>query len=838
MSLEPIRISHPKLVKPVQWNTKGNIQHSNQEIQSFRYESETSSFASLILELSPTNNHFNRIEIHPLPQENEFFPDIFRIEMSQDGKYWEPIIQEAGFRQAQKTLAAWNFSLTSAKFVKFIGKVTRRTDANRFKVAFGAFRVLISGITKISVSSEADRLRVKENLIDERPDYGWASKEKSEPGDEFLVFDLAAIHRIEEIRMLSKKDEITNFPEKFTIFYSEDDLSYHQLMEEPSFLAEPGTWYRWRFLPVNARFVKIICNQEKQANRTVYISEIIEVEFFASADKGEGEKGGKSSDPLPYASVLRSGMVRLAVDGETRDGVAVQGSDRRLREATTEYKGIVELATDGEVREGVVVQGNDKRLKDATEQSSGLVKLARSGDTRTGVVVQGNDERLKLASTDSPGIVELAEDGETRPGVAVQGNDRRLRKANRKEYGLVILAELGESAPDKVITGDDPRLRDASTEFKGIVRLAQNGEDSALSVVQGNDKRLRDASTEAKGIVQLARSGESKPLTAVQGNDRRLQIATEDEAGIVLLAKHGSEIPGKVVQSDDPRLKDSRNPLPHTHEYAPKDHSFSDHTGLIRLTGNTSSNAQGIFPPPINQSVIYGKNENPEGAGLAGQGGKDGVVGFGNKAGLVGISSGDKESAGVIGLAKSGLGGAFASQFGYALEASGKGYPERSVPGSGKAIHAIGNSLHEGEFRIQVSGKNDCIARVFRLDTRDVINPGDLLVSTEEVGKLAKSKNPYATNALGVLVTGANLLFGKEKADQNEGLVAISGIVQMNVDPSMGAIVPGDLLTTGLTSGYAIKLDPNKAKVGCVIGKALEPASKEKTQISVLLCFS
>ena len=66
---------------------------------------------------------------------------------------------------------------------------------------------------------------------------------------------------------------------------------------------------------------------------------------------------------------MRPGLVRLAADGETKEGLAVQGNDRRLRDATTEFKGIVELATDGEERELVAVQGNDKRLKHATENS-------------------------------------------------------------------------------------------------------------------------------------------------------------------------------------------------------------------------------------------------------------------------------------------------------------------------------------------------------------------------------------------------------------------------------------------------------------------------------------
>ncbi|WCL47829.1 discoidin domain-containing protein [Leptospira sp. GIMC2001] len=836
MSNEPIRISHPRLVQPVGIQTEGIFEEKNGQVVSYLQETDKSGLTSLIIQLSPDNNHFNRIELHPLTGEHDAFPDAFRIEMSQDGKYWEPIIQESGYKRAQKTVAAWNFSLTSAKYVKFIGKITRRTDSGKFRLAFGQFLVMISGITKIDASSEADRLRVKENLIDTRPDYGWASLEKSEPSEEFLTFDLSAIHRIEELRLLSKKDEETNFPEKFTVFYSEDDLSWHQLMEEPTFMAEPGTWYRWRFLPVNARFVKIICKQERYGQKTKYLTEIIEVEFFASADAGDSEKSSKTQGPLPYASVLRSGMVRLAVDGETREGVAVQGSDRRLRESTTEYKGIVELATDGEDRQGVVVQGNDRRLKEATELAHGLTRLARSGESKSGVVIQGNDERLRKATTENPGIVELASDGETRPEVVVQGNDRRLRRATFQDPGLVILAQANETIPGKVVTGDDPRLRDATTEAKGIVKLASNGDESPLSAVQGNDKRLRVATTENLGIVQLARSGESKSGVVVQGDDKRLKTATVDDAGIVTIALDGSSTPGKVVSSDDKRLSDSRLPLPHEHNYAPKDHDYASHTGLIRLTGNVASPFQGIFPPPNNHSAIFGKNENPEGAGISAVGGRDGVIGFGDQSGVFGMSgSTSQSSSGILGISKAGYGGVFASQSGYAIHASGNGIPERNVPGSNKAVFAEGDSVFKGSVAIHFRENTDCIARIFQLDTRDVVGVGDLLITTDEPGKLAKSKNPYATNVIGVLVSHASLVLGAPKKNNNDGLVAVFGVVMLNVDPSMGNIQPGDLLVSGLVGGYAVKADPNKIKPGCLVAKALEPSKKERGSILVML---
>ncbi|MBN1496341.1 MAG: hypothetical protein JXA07_06200, partial [Spirochaetes bacterium] len=123
------------------------------------------------------------------------------------------------------------------------------------------------------------------------------------------------------------------------------------------------------------------------------------------------------------------GIVELAEDGEARAGVAVQGSDRRLKDATTTAKGIVELAEDGETRAGVAVQGSDKRLKDATTTSKGIMEFAEDGEDAAGVAVQGNDRRLKPASETAAGIVALAKNNESKQGCAVQSTDSRLDNA-------------------------------------------------------------------------------------------------------------------------------------------------------------------------------------------------------------------------------------------------------------------------------------------------------------------------------------------------------------------------------------------------------------------------
>lgn len=90
---------------------------------------------------------------------------------------------------------------------------------------------------------------------------------------------------------------------------------------------------------------------------------------------------------VPDATTAAKGVVELANDAESAAGLAVQANDSRLSNArtptahaathldgggdaiaaaTTSARGIVELATDGESASGVAVQGNDSRIAQAT----------------------------------------------------------------------------------------------------------------------------------------------------------------------------------------------------------------------------------------------------------------------------------------------------------------------------------------------------------------------------------------------------------------------------------------------------------------------------------------
>ncbi|HOO71253.1 MAG TPA: discoidin domain-containing protein [Spirochaetota bacterium] len=550
---------------------------------------------------------------------------------------------------------------------------------------------------------------------------------------------------------------------------------------------------------------------------------------------------------LKDATVASKGIVELADDGEDRYGVVVQGNDRRLKKATESTEGIVRLAKNGEESPLCAVQGNDCRLKNATTISKGIVELAEDGEDSPAVAVQGNDRRLKDATTKNKGIVELAEDGEDRPGVAVQGNDRRLKEASEKIKGIMRFAADGEVAPSAAVQGGDRRLKDATTTSKGIVELAEDGEQKEGVVVQGSDRRLKDATTTSKGIVELAEDGEDSEGVAVQGNDRRLKRSTEENTGIVKLAKNKEEKPGIAVQADDERLSNDRNPLPHTHDYAPLVHDYNSHTGAISVKQSRNEVFREITPPSDNTSVIYGQNESKESgsigiAGVAGLGNREpvhtyGVVGHSSHIGVRGQSSGsnDLRGCGVMGISRFGAGGVFASENAYSLIADGYGALESfdksvNLMGNGEALLVKGKSEFHGPVEILKGPKSDAqsspmnIVELFEVDDEEFLSPGDLLVVSES-GKniLSRSRRKYNRSVIGIISGNPVLVINNSMTEKKVYPVALAGRALCKVDAREKPVVPGDLIVTSDTPGCGMSGAINSfEQIGTVIGKALD----------------
>lgn len=829
---QKVRISHPRIIEFAGWTAPGATLESAGHVTAWKgAEQELPGLVACIADFNEVCS-FNAIQIERHPEFGEFFPDTFRFEISHDGRVWEPILQESDFRAGNPQTASWNFPLTSARYLKFLFLQDQTLPSGKYFCAFGAFQVMVSGVVNIESSSNLDRLWVKDNLIDERPDYGWSTALRNKKQSEYVLLDLGSINRVSEIRLLTNQDQETLFPERFSFTYSEDDIAWHHLLEENAFLSEPGNWYLWRFVPTNMRYMRIDIDQGARTRDGKYVSQIIEVELFATPDSLD-DPSQQQAEPIHHSSVLRAGIVRLGMDGEEREGVAVQGNDRRLRDASTEAFGIVELAADGEERGNVAVQGSDRRLKYATEDLPGIVRLARNGENRIAHVIQSDDDRLKYATEERAGLVELAENVENRSGVAVQGNDQRLKPATTSRAGIVVLAENNSRKPGEVVQGNDHRLREATTEYTGILAFARHGENRANAAVQASDPRLQAASAVNAGPIKLARDAENSAGKAVQGNDSRLAAASVESAGIVELALPGSVETGKVVQADDPRLADARTPLLHEHDYAPRDHDFNSHAGMLKIEAETGNKLQGTGEVSFTQAPIVGVNKGV-GAGLVGRG-KDGVIGSGQAAGVLGLSSGN--GSGVVGLSRAAVGGHFVSERGYGL-VSGVALADRGVTSSGLAFFAQGISRLSGSVFVGPGGGHAAvIASYWPVAGKDVLGSGDLVVINAKGTHVVQSREQACTGIIGVVVESAALVLdypenmlpdaqsGKDifTFDLPEGmqLVAMAGITKVRAIADR-AITPGDMLMSSIRTGCVEKLKKEKYVPGAIVARALE----------------
>jgi hypothetical protein len=94
---------------------------------------------------------------------------------------------------------------------------------------------------------------------------------------------------------------------------------------------------------------------------------------------------------------------------------------------------------------------------------------------------------------------------------------------------------------------------------------------------------------------------------------------------------------------------------------------------------------------------------------------------------------------------------------------------------------------------------------------------------------MVKSSGAYSTLVAGVYATKPGLLLTEENAttgDLEFGVpMGVIGVLPTKVCLEGGVIKRGDLIVTSSISGVAMKADPDKVKVGQVLGKALQDYS-------------
>jgi hypothetical protein len=87
-----------------------------------------------------------------------------------------------------------------------------------------------------------------------------------------------------------------------------------------------------------------------------------------------------------------------------------------------------------------------------------------------------------------------------------------------------------------------------------------------------------------------------------------------------------------------------------------------------------------------------------------------------------------------------------------------------------------------------------------------------------------------------VYSTAPGFVGGKPVGGAQNGHVplAVVGIVPVKASAENGPIAPGDLLASAATPGHAMRAN-GEARVGCVIGKALETMAQGTGRIRMLV---
>jgi hypothetical protein len=141
---------------------------------------------------------------------------------------------------------------------------------------------------------------------------------------------------------------------------------------------------------------------------------------------------------------------------------------------------------------------------------------------------------------------------------------------------------------------------------------------------------------------------------------------------------------------------------------------------------------------------------------------------------------------------------------------------------------------------ITIEGGAD-LAEPFKITAgKDEIPQGAVVVIDEQnPGHLKMSDQSYDTHVAGV-VSGANginpgIQMQQQGVMEGGKNVALTGRVYVQADTSNGAIKPGDLLTTSITPGHAMKVTDHARAAGAILGKAMTGLSEGKGMVLVLV---
>lgn len=242
------------------------------------------------------------------------------------------------------------------------------------------------------------------------------------------------------------------------------------------------------------------------------------------------------------------------------------------------------------------------------------------------------------------------------------------------------------------------------------------------------------------------------------------------------------------------------------------------------------SDGTGVWGTSKTWMGVYGNSESTTGgAGVMGEAIGTGVIGKSQTwVGVYGETAGvENGPAGVWG------------------EHKGAGVGVKAVSNTGVGLFAFSNStaaFFQGD--VEVTGdirlKNADCAEDFDIAGLAKVEPGTVMVIDSE-GTLRESGCAYDKRVAGVISGAGNykpgIVLDKHESSNNRMPIALMGKVYCKVDAQYGAIEVGNLLTTSLTPGHAMKADDPLQAFGAVIGKALRPLKEAQGLIPILIAL-
>jgi hypothetical protein len=164
----------------------------------------------------------------------------------------------------------------------------------------------------------------------------------------------------------------------------------------------------------------------------------------------------------------------------------------------------------------------------------------------------------------------------------------------------------------------------------------------------------------------------------------------------------------------------------------------------------------------------------------------------------------------------------------------------RLFPGTGDLDDSSTATIHLDGEAGDIILQNADVAEDFDVRDPETIEPGTVVVIGDD-SRLRTSTQSYDRRVAGVVTgtgpAGPGIILGRSASICSRLPVALVGRISCRVDATSSPIMIGDLLTTSVTPGHAMKADDPTRAHGAIIGKALQPQPQGTGTIPILVAL-